>query len=82
MKKFFVPLFLVLLMSLSCYAVASAEEIGGTYIIMPDEVMVGADGKASFDILMTPNDTRMYAGYQFHSVPGTNIEIEFVQFSK
>ena len=81
MKKFFVPLFLVLLMSLSCYAVASAEESGGTYT-MPDTVMVDEYGIASFDIILTPNDASLYNGYQFLSKPGTGVTIDSVSFSK
>ena len=81
MKKFFIPLLLTLLLTVGCFVVASAEEFGGTYT-MPGEVMVGADGKASFDIVMTPYDASLYNGYQFHLVPGVGITIDFVTFSR
>ncbi|MDR2713148.1 MAG: hypothetical protein LBB91_08570, partial [Clostridiales bacterium] len=81
MKKIFIPLLTLLLMALCCYAVVSAEEFGGTYT-MPGEVTVGADGKASFDIVMTPYDAGLYNGYQFHVVPGSGITIDSVSFSR
>ncbi|MCL1874247.1 MAG: hypothetical protein FWF85_09075, partial [Clostridiales bacterium] len=81
MKKIFIPLLIVFLLTIGCFVAASAEEFGGTYT-MPGEVMVDADGKASFDIVMTPYDAGLYNGYQFHAVPGTGITIDYVTFSR
>ncbi|MDR2711858.1 MAG: InlB B-repeat-containing protein, partial [Clostridiales bacterium] len=82
MKKMFIPLFLVFLMALSCYAVASAEENGGIYTML-DKVIVDEYGNASFDIILTPSDAIPYAGFHFYSRPGDkDLIIDFVSFDR